>query len=51
MLEAVQNRWNCFNKIKMLKNTTVCGIMSFIAIENMNDEKLRFTKINQHKFS
>ena len=30
----------------MKKNTTACRMKSPIAIENMNVEKLRFTKIN-----
>ena len=35
----------------MPKNATACRINDFTTIENMNVEKLRFTKINTNKFS
>ena len=51
MLKAAQNNSNWSNEIKMLKNTTTLRIKSFVSLENINVEKLRFTKINANKFS
>ena len=47
MLEAARNHSHCSNRIKMPKNTITCQIKSFIPIENMNVEKISFTKITQ----
>ena len=46
MLEAPRLHLTCFNKIKMPENATACGTKSFKSAENMNIEKLRFSKID-----
>ena len=50
MLQAAQNHLNCTSKIKVSKNTA-CQIKSFALVENMNFEKLKFTKINIKRVS
>ena len=51
MLKAAQNNSNWSNEIEMSKNTTTLRIKSFVSLENINVEKLRFNKINANKFS
>ena len=51
MLEAVRNHSNYSNKIQIPENTAVCQIATFIPIESMYVEKLRFTKIKINKLS
>ena len=51
MLETVRNHSNYSNKIQIPGNTAVCQIATFIPIESLYVEKLRFTKININKFS
>ena len=51
MLVSAQDHSHCSNKIKVSKNTTAFRIKSYIPMEDMNLEKLRFTKINSSKFS
>ena len=51
MIESARYHSNWSNKIKIPKKSTTCRIKSFIAIKNINIEKLRLTKINTNKFS
>ena len=48
--QATQNHSNCSNKIKMPKNSSAYRIESFIPVQNMNVEELRFIKINTSNF-
>ena len=46
MLEAPRLHLTCFNQINMPENAIACGTKSFKSAENMNIEKLRFSKID-----
>ena len=50
MLEAARNYLNWLDKIKIPKKAIACRIKSPILIENINVQKLRFTKTTSIKF-